>query len=310
MGKLLIVIPSLMAKSHIVGYTKKDGTYVAPHDDKRSKSDKPKNTRSKSASKSSSAMPNKIRVGGVMRSTSNSLGQKIHPTESGVRKFWEWFGDSKAIDGEGRPLVLYHGTNKDFVAFDEKQAGSSGIPKTGKDKVMFFSDSQWEANNYANMATDYKAYNSANAKERNVEYELGEVARQMDRAGETNEAIEERMRFLRKEKMPKTSAKEASSQGKNVVPVYLNIQNPLIDDVKGRVSTNSDRVKKALKVIDDGDGIILNNVRSFNDVQDTTNHYLVFKPEQVKSAIGNNGDFSGDERDMTKSMLVISLVRL
>lgn len=31
--------------------------------------------------------------------------------------FKKWFGNSKAVDGEGKPLVLYHGTTKDFEEF-------------------------------------------------------------------------------------------------------------------------------------------------------------------------------------------------
>lgn len=42
--------------------------------------------------------------------TRNSLGQLIHPTVEGIRNFWNWFGDSKVVDSQGRPLVVYHGT--------------------------------------------------------------------------------------------------------------------------------------------------------------------------------------------------------
>ena len=42
--------------------------------------------------------------------TRNSLGKLIHPTIEGIRNFWRWFGDSKVVDSQGRPLVVYHGT--------------------------------------------------------------------------------------------------------------------------------------------------------------------------------------------------------
>lgn len=51
-----------------------------------------------------------VEVDGVIRSTANSEGQLIHPTEEGIRNFWRWFGDSKVVDALGRPLVIYHGT--------------------------------------------------------------------------------------------------------------------------------------------------------------------------------------------------------
>ena len=62
-------------------------------------------------SQSSQAMPDTIKVNGVDRPTTNSNGKPIHPTEEGVRKFWEWFGSSTAVDDDGRPLVMYHGTS-------------------------------------------------------------------------------------------------------------------------------------------------------------------------------------------------------
>ncbi len=61
--------------------------------------------------------PETIDVDGVKRPTMNSNGQPIHPTEEGIRNFWRWFGDSKVVDKEGRPLVMYHQTNREFTSF-------------------------------------------------------------------------------------------------------------------------------------------------------------------------------------------------
>lgn len=41
-------------------------------------------------------------------------------------EFKTWFGDSKVVDENGAPLVVYHGTNADFSAFDPSAQGSSG----------------------------------------------------------------------------------------------------------------------------------------------------------------------------------------
>ena len=48
--------------------------------------------------------PKTIDVDGVQRPTENSLGQPIHSTDEGIRNFWEWFGDSKVVDEQGRPI--------------------------------------------------------------------------------------------------------------------------------------------------------------------------------------------------------------
>ncbi|MBP8282613.1 MAG: hypothetical protein KAX46_01650, partial [Chromatiaceae bacterium] len=64
------------------------------------------------------ALPKTLEVDGRQRPTTNSEGRPIHLTEEGVRNFWRWLGDSKAVDAQGRPLVVYHGTRADFSAFD------------------------------------------------------------------------------------------------------------------------------------------------------------------------------------------------
>lgn len=33
------------------------------------------------------------------------------------RSFKDWFEGSKVVDGQGNPLVLYHGTQRDFIHF-------------------------------------------------------------------------------------------------------------------------------------------------------------------------------------------------
>lgn len=52
-----------------------------------------------------------VTVDGKERTVFNSNGKPIHPTVEGVRNFWRWFGESKVVDAEGRPLVVYHGTD-------------------------------------------------------------------------------------------------------------------------------------------------------------------------------------------------------
>lgn len=52
-----------------------------------------------------------IQIDGKDRSARNSEGRRIARTEEGLRAFYDWFGDSKVVDENGRPLVVYHGTN-------------------------------------------------------------------------------------------------------------------------------------------------------------------------------------------------------
>ena len=44
--------------------------------------------------------------------------------EDKEKNFKEWFGDSKVVDSDGNPLVVYHGTKGDFKEFDNKKIGT------------------------------------------------------------------------------------------------------------------------------------------------------------------------------------------
>ena len=65
----------------------------------------------------------KISINGVDRWATNSNGNRIAKTAEGLRAFYEWFGDSKVVDKQGRPLVVYHGTNAEFDTFDKSKIG-------------------------------------------------------------------------------------------------------------------------------------------------------------------------------------------
>lgn len=59
-------------------------------------------------------LPDRIDIDGASRATTNSAGRPLAQDEEGVRNFWKWFGDSKVVDADGKPLVVYHGTASDF----------------------------------------------------------------------------------------------------------------------------------------------------------------------------------------------------
>jgi hypothetical protein len=69
--------------------------------------------------------------------------------------FKEWFGDwenapenaSKVVDDEGKPLVVYHGTDVEFDEFDRKKAGA-GNDKGMRGKGFYFSPNKKTAQGY------------------------------------------------------------------------------------------------------------------------------------------------------------------
>ena len=70
-------------------------------------------------------------------------------TES--KYFKNWFGDSKVVDENGQPLVVYHGTSEFFSEFDSSLSNYGEVSKD----FNFFTN---KMNAYANSAKDYADY--------------------------------------------------------------------------------------------------------------------------------------------------------
>ncbi len=75
----------------------------------------------------------------------NSLGEPVAKTEEGVKNFNKWFKGSKVVDEQGSPIVVYHGTSKNFNAFDPNKR----VELTGANiKVQVLDDDNPEAISY------------------------------------------------------------------------------------------------------------------------------------------------------------------
>jgi hypothetical protein len=76
----------------------------------------------------------------------NKLYQETDQTET--EAFKKWFGDSKVVDEEGKPLVVYHGSRKtDIEIFESGKSGTRGINE--ETEGFFFSPIREAADNYA-----------------------------------------------------------------------------------------------------------------------------------------------------------------
>ena len=58
-----------------------------------------------------------ININGQERTVYNSNGERIAKSAEALQNFYKWFGDSKVVDEQGRPLVVYHGTSAEFDTF-------------------------------------------------------------------------------------------------------------------------------------------------------------------------------------------------
>ena len=66
-----------------------------------------------------------------------------------AKNFTEWFGDSKVVDANGNPMVVYHGTGADFDEFDLGKATSSTYLRKAVEDHYFFTDDPARAGIYA-----------------------------------------------------------------------------------------------------------------------------------------------------------------
>ena len=78
------------------------------------------------------------------------FSRKVADKQTNTPEFRAWFKDSKVVDAEGNPLVVYHGTSADFDSFDTTFLYSGeGASATGSG--FYFTDSADSANRYSMM---------------------------------------------------------------------------------------------------------------------------------------------------------------
>jgi hypothetical protein len=145
---------------------------------------------------------NYIDINGIPKPIMNSEGKLIANSEEKIRNFYKWFGDSKVVDLEGRPLVMYHGTKTNFKIFKpSKKIGNQG--ETDQIEGMYFtdnidgasffslnSDPKYLRTVYLSIKNPYFSEGLKNLKESlNLDY-LGDVADKVKSMGHDGLIIE------------------------------------------------------------------------------------------------------------------------
>lgn len=116
--------------------------------------------------------------------------------------FKDWFGDSKVVDEDGEPLVVYHGTTADFEAFDREKAN----PESDLGSGFYFSNTVDDVGaNYAGFGPDLTG---------KIEREAERIADETDRKYDDPEVIEEARK------------KFAVNEGATI-PAYISMKNPV-----------------------------------------------------------------------------------
>lgn len=198
----------------------------------------------------------------------NSKGQRISSTKQGLENFWNWFGDSEAVDSKGRPQVFLHGTSGSFQKFDPMRStantGTFGTYDAKRSGIFFSKDNQiadaFADKQNGNVAPVYLRMNNPADFTKN----LNILESELERLGYN-------------------------------VRMFSVIQHwwELFDEEHGG-SHLVELLKKA-----GYDSAIINDA-SPDEEQRSFVSYVVFDSNQVKSAIGNKGTYSKDDPDFVK----------
>jgi hypothetical protein len=183
--------------------------------------------------------------------------------------------DTKAVDASGNPVMVYHGTADPIEQFSKSKLGESTRAQSAK-QGFFFQDNPQYARNYA----DYAA-NDARVQA------LVDKAYEAEKKGDWDSYDN----YLRQAEELEASFRKDYGAGQNIYPAYLDMKNPYVFDAKGESYTYiedslTNIIKKAKK--QGHDGVIFRNL---DDIPGRTNaisdHYVVFEPEQIKSAVSD-----------------------
>ena len=240
-------------------------------------------------------------------------------------EFKAWFGDSKVVDADGKPLTVYHGTLADITAFDPSHAAEPNRA-LGDSPFSWFAGTGF-VNEFIN-----KAILPARLFDTHPEY---------GSTGQLELGAKHR-RIWNKDKRDY----EWDFRGPSMYPAFLSIENPLdlrpfgesmskpsrdaVNAIAAAAGVDSEhlwrRVREALdseeygSVWDDDEDTRAATIVGLLQEPDVSSGlmeagivdgiisneagevvYATFRPEQIKSAIGNRGAFDPLSGDITKS---------
>lgn len=243
-----------------------------------------------------------INIDGVDRPTTNSNGQPIAATKEALENFWNWFGDSKVVDADGKPLVVYHGTATQFDKFDPKTIGRSG---SSEGYGFYFTDASSIARGYVreggNLIEAYLSIQNPMPHNRK-NFNINEVSSILDRLV----SIEINM-------YPNEIESYQDSFLSNMIDTYSTDKKGAIDEAARMIVDGNDSAVDQIAEISNiyGDKITpLKSVRDslgfdgiyVKDFQEGEGDvYLSWFPEQIKSVF-NRGSFNPDDARISYSV--------
>lgn len=206
--------------------------------------------------------------------------EQVNVTET--EAFKRWFGDSKVVDENGEPLVVYHGTaQEDFTEFKPDRAGEVQYSDWGPG--IYLTPSEDQAYRYRIEAmkegdeTSNAAFARLEAAQSKQEWKNG--------APVQNDEVDAALAEFRR-------ARRAAGEqnGGRIIPAYVSLQNPYIQEA---TSTANPAVGKMAREQGHDGIIVLKPDGSIDEV-------VAFQSEQIKS-VNNRGTFDPTDANILHS---------
>ena len=229
-------------------------------------------------------------------------------------EFKQWFGDSKVVNKDGTPKVMYHGTARDITEFRPKQASAIFVTDNPDVAASYSQESeQWMADHADEFLTpDQKQEVIKNTKKL--------LRANGYRAAQIN-ALEADQGILKTDEFREAVAAYMPS-GPNVMPLYVRAEKIFDFD-------NPKHVQSVVEKIPDLNPDDFNRTNNWTTVEDPKvqaaikamgfdsfyvnehgiKNLAVYEPNQVKSATGNVGTFSRTSPNIRYSLLSFSTVK-
>lgn len=244
-------------------------------------------------------------------------------TES--RQFKRWFGESKVVNADGSPKIVYHQTENDFTVFDTRREGA-GTRDNGTPFGIFLKSSNRDIGlkGKKQMALYARIVNPLRARDRS---ELTRLMRNMspeydalitqhetlDREykSKTQQAIKELKDFMINWRANNPGADSRSLYDVPEFNALFDAEDTLANEWTAKADELSTKAKNVMTnaLESNGyDGVILeNDAGSFGR---STDAYIALHPEQIKSATDNIGTFDESNPDIRYSREPESITEL
>ena len=174
-------------------------------------------------------------------------------------EFKAWFGNSKVVDEGGKPLVVYHGTTGDFSAFDQSERRDLGFHFGGRMAASFHAKKRKGAARvmpvFLSIENPVRLEDSFDSQLTAVQDTVWQLGRKHIGSDEVRAAITDYTR----------------TNGSSPKAAWDMVQTLL--EREGY------------------DGVVYDNTGR-GEGEDSAESWIAFRPEQIKSAIGNSGEFS------------------